>query len=94
MVDCTTDTMGDKPHQKALKSPVCWAKYVFNYKNVHYAASKFPFETNTDPVIAKGPEVMPDSNTTPQKRHNATGLLADHAECSLTQAIGLVSIQH
>ena len=36
-----------------------------------------PFETTADPVIAKGPEVMPDTVT---QRYR----LADHAECSQT----------
>ena len=34
-----------------------------------------PFETTPDPVITKGPEVMPDTVT---QRYR----LADHAECS------------
>ena len=36
-----------------------------------------PFETTADPVIAKGPEVMPDTITQCYR-------LADHIECSQT----------
>ena len=37
-----------------------------------------PYETTADPVIAKAPEVIPETvNATPE---NATGLLADHAK--------------
>ena len=44
-----------------------------------------PYETTADPVFAKGPEVMPGhSNATPEKRHNATGQLADHTKHSQT----------
>ena len=55
-----------------------------NYKHVQWRTHR-PCETIADPVIAKGPEVMPGhSNETPEKRHSATGQLADHAQHSQT----------
>ena len=46
------------------------------------------YETNTDPVIAKGPEVMLDTVTqNARKHHNATGLLVYHAKCSQTPRV-------
>lgn len=41
-----------------------------------------PYETTPGPVITNGPEVMPATQR--QKRHNTTGLLADHAKRSQT----------
>ena len=77
--------MGNKSHPKAFRKasymnkPCRLSKVKLQARAMPQA---LPLSSTTDPVIAKGPKVMPNSSTTPQKCHNATGLLADHAECS------------
>jgi len=67
-----------KLHENTL-----YAKQSLNYKHIQWRTHHH-FETTTDTVIAKGPEVMPD--TVARKCHSTTGLLADHAECSQLNA--------
>ena len=67
--------MGSLHKQATWTRPLSWEKW--NYMHMQ-GCTYHPYETTADPVIAKGPEVMPDTvNAMPE---NPTGLLADHAK--------------
>ena len=67
-----------------MNMPSTLSKVKLQYKHVQWH-THCPYETTTDPVITKGPEVMLETVT--QCRKIPTVLLADHAKCSQTPRI-------